>query len=535
MAMDLSMRRMMEGNGRFESEDASGRRYSLDRSKLRVLVCDKDPNSSREVHRLLYHCSYKVTTVRTARQAIDRLTTQGAEIDIVLAEVDLPVAKGLKMLKCIAREKELRRIPIIMMSSQDEVSVIVKCLRLGAADYLVKPLRTNELLNLWTHTWRRRRMLGLAEKDNFNQEIEFILSDHSDVNTNSTTLLSEDTDDKTRTTHQEITFVDKGEHEFGTSQVEPHLNILTEKEDNALQNADHAVFSGWRLSCLRKTKLKVGESSAFFTYVKSSVPMSNSHFSHIEQDAGQFELLNGDENIVIEDKTTEGSSSRDVQESCSLGNSIPISENVCNSSSLQAPMEFSMASHTSSAEQSLSRPEGQQIDVPGRQPIFHLPIYVHGQPSSMQGFQGTLYDVQRQSPASLMQQYNLPPQSHHAHMMQHYGYHHVGISLPSGHTPQWPSSADPRVPQLKSGRTERRAAALMKFKQKKKERCYDKKIRYVNRKRLAEKRPRVRGQFARRANDIDQPNGYTMMKDYDSDEEEDEPREVELASSPEHC
>ena len=43
------------------------------------------------------------------------------------------------------------------MSAQDEVSVVVKCLRLGAADYLVKPVRTNELLNLWTHMWRRRR------------------------------------------------------------------------------------------------------------------------------------------------------------------------------------------------------------------------------------------------------------------------------------------------------------------------------------------------------------------------------------------
>jgi len=49
------------------------------------------------------------------------------------------------------------------MSAQDEVSIVVKCLRLGAADYLVKPLRTNELLNLWTHMWRRRRMVCISQ------------------------------------------------------------------------------------------------------------------------------------------------------------------------------------------------------------------------------------------------------------------------------------------------------------------------------------------------------------------------------------
>lgn len=101
------------------------------------------------------------------------------------------------MLKYITRDNNLRRIPVIskrgslqiplfffwainhlnieinaygctvflylVMSAQDEVSIVVKCLRLGAADYLVKPLRTNELLNLWTHMWRRRRMVFRAD------------------------------------------------------------------------------------------------------------------------------------------------------------------------------------------------------------------------------------------------------------------------------------------------------------------------------------------------------------------------------------
>nr|DAD25850.1 TPA_asm: hypothetical protein HUJ06_027318 [Nelumbo nucifera] len=170
----------------------------LDRSKVRILLCDNDAKNSEEVFALLCKCSYQVTKVRSPRQVIDALNAEGPDIDIILSEVDLPISKGLKMLKYIMRNNELRHIPIIMMSAQDEVSIVIKCLRLGAADYLVKPLRTNELLNLWTHMWRRRHMLGLVEKNILNCDFDLVGSDPSDANTNSTTLFSDDTDDKSK-------------------------------------------------------------------------------------------------------------------------------------------------------------------------------------------------------------------------------------------------------------------------------------------------------------------------------------------------
>lgn len=59
-----------------------------------------------------YWC-FAVTLVRSARQVIDALNAEGREIDIILSEVDLPMAKGLKMLKYIMRDKELQRVPVI--------------------------------------------------------------------------------------------------------------------------------------------------------------------------------------------------------------------------------------------------------------------------------------------------------------------------------------------------------------------------------------------------------------------------------------
>ena len=42
------------------------------------------------------------------------------------------------------------------MSAHDSVSMVYKCMLRGAADFLVKPIRINELKNLWQHVWRRQ-------------------------------------------------------------------------------------------------------------------------------------------------------------------------------------------------------------------------------------------------------------------------------------------------------------------------------------------------------------------------------------------
>ncbi|CAK9141577.1 unnamed protein product [Ilex paraguariensis] len=49
-----------------------------------------------------------------------------------------------------------------MMSSHDSVSTVYKCMLKGAADFLVKPVRKNELRNLWQHVWRRQASSGSA-------------------------------------------------------------------------------------------------------------------------------------------------------------------------------------------------------------------------------------------------------------------------------------------------------------------------------------------------------------------------------------
>ena len=60
----------------------------------------------------LWFVCFTVISVKSPRQVIDALNAEGPDIDLILSEVDLPMAKGLKMLKYIMR-KGLQRIPVI--------------------------------------------------------------------------------------------------------------------------------------------------------------------------------------------------------------------------------------------------------------------------------------------------------------------------------------------------------------------------------------------------------------------------------------
>ncbi|KAK6925048.1 Signal transduction response regulator, receiver domain [Dillenia turbinata] len=529
----------------------------IDRSKVRILLCDNDSNSLEEVFNLLCKCSYQVTSVRSARQVIDALNAEGPDIDIILAEVDLPMSKGMKMLKYIMRDKELHRIPVIMMSAQDEVSVVVKCLRLGAADYLVKPLRTNELLNLWTHMWRRRRMLGLAEKNILNYDFDLVASDPSDANTNSTTLFSDDTDDKSRkSTNPEMCISTHQENEsnnaatgVAAASVKPAGSVEHGPDVPGISDRRSGQFG----SCPKKSELKVGESSAFFTYVKSStVKINLQGVVPVEDHSTPHSRIQEKRHATSEPvgNDNQGQENGGAWEIYSQGddyastNSIPDSASLERSVTPPVPVEF--LPHGNSNEKQFSQVlMHQRLDISNFPGHSGYPYYTPGlvnqvmMSSSAQFYQKGHPNLQNHASSAVISQYNhLPQCPPHVPGPASFPYYPVSICLQPGqmsNNPQWPSYGSSSSAEAKSSKVDRREAALIKFRQKRKERCFDKKIRYVNRKRLAERRPRVRGQFVRKVNGVNVDlNGRPSSVDLDEDEDDDDDEDdVSRDSSPE--
>eukprot|EP00897_Mesotaenium_endlicherianum_P006872 jgi/Mesen1/6212/ME000320S05406 len=120
---------------------------------LRVLVVDDDPLCLMILERMLRQCSYAVTTCSRASSALSLLRENRDKYDLVISDVYMPDMDGFKLLELIGLEMDL---PVIMMSANGETSAVMKGITHGACDYLLKPVRIEELRNIWQHVLRKK-------------------------------------------------------------------------------------------------------------------------------------------------------------------------------------------------------------------------------------------------------------------------------------------------------------------------------------------------------------------------------------------
>ena len=102
-----------------------------------VLVVD-DLEANRDLlARRLQRQGHTVTLAEDGLQAINLLQTQA--FDVVLCDIMMPEMNGYQVLEHLKSDPTLRHIPVIMVSALDDIDSVVRCVELGAEDYLFKP------------------------------------------------------------------------------------------------------------------------------------------------------------------------------------------------------------------------------------------------------------------------------------------------------------------------------------------------------------------------------------------------------------
>jgi len=103
-----------------------------------LLVVDDNKVNRILLARSLEQQGHVVEVAENGKTGLDMLRAKA--FDLVLLDIEMPEMDGFQVLEACLNDTNLREIPIIMTSSMDELDSVVKCIELGAEDYLNKPV-----------------------------------------------------------------------------------------------------------------------------------------------------------------------------------------------------------------------------------------------------------------------------------------------------------------------------------------------------------------------------------------------------------
>ncbi len=130
----------------------------------RLLVVDDNKVNRLLLGRSLEQQGHRVAFAENGRQALDLLHKN--EFDLVLLDIQMPEMDGYQVLEKITEDLALRDLPVIITSALEELDSVVRCIEMGAEDYLIKPVNPVLL--------RARIGAGLEKKRLRDQQRELI-------------------------------------------------------------------------------------------------------------------------------------------------------------------------------------------------------------------------------------------------------------------------------------------------------------------------------------------------------------------------
>jgi len=130
-----------------------------------LVVDDNEDNRYTLTRRLTREGYTNLTTATNGREALDLL--QSKPFDLVLLDIMMPEMNGFEVLERMKTGAVSRDVPIIMISALSEIDSVVRCIELGAEDYLPKPFNPTLL---------RARIGATLEKKRLRDEVRASLA-----------------------------------------------------------------------------------------------------------------------------------------------------------------------------------------------------------------------------------------------------------------------------------------------------------------------------------------------------------------------
>ncbi|XWS51035.1 hypothetical protein CRYUN_Cryun12cG0141700 [Craigia yunnanensis] len=125
--------------------------------ELHVLAVDDSHVDRKVIEKLLKISSCKVTAVESGTRALQFLGLDGGKgslgfnsfkVNLIMTDYSMPGMTGYELLKKIKQSSAFREIPVVIMSSENVLTRIDRCLEEGAEEFLVKPVKLSDVKRL---------------------------------------------------------------------------------------------------------------------------------------------------------------------------------------------------------------------------------------------------------------------------------------------------------------------------------------------------------------------------------------------------
>jgi len=144
---------------------------------MRVLLIDDEQFYFKLLQKPLTDAEYKLEYAKSGSEGLAKIPS--FEPELLIVDLKLPELDGFEILKRLRRDPKFSYIPVVVITSQDELSEKLKAFELGADDYLVKPFQPEELVARLGILARRGRAMQMAQKETTSTSDATIVTVHS--------------------------------------------------------------------------------------------------------------------------------------------------------------------------------------------------------------------------------------------------------------------------------------------------------------------------------------------------------------------
>lgn len=113
---------------------------------MKILTVDDSMTIRRIIAGAASVMGFETIGAPDAAEALKVLETEGANLSLVLLDINMPGISGLDLLKIIKADSRWKAIPVMMVTSETERASVITAIQAGATSYLAKPFAPEDLI-----------------------------------------------------------------------------------------------------------------------------------------------------------------------------------------------------------------------------------------------------------------------------------------------------------------------------------------------------------------------------------------------------